>query len=195
MDFLPIFRFSVYGGWWFSVIFLISNLIMALAFPAFRTKVLVKPDPKGTLEKLTMITGLLLFQGGNILAVFIPIKLDPFWCLIGGGLFLIAFSSYVWAIITFVQTEGQTPVTTGPYRFSRNPQQLAIALMWTGAGFCMGTWFYALLGLVQLILAYPGFKSQERFCLARYGQAYRDYMARVPRYMVFGQNKLPASSH
>jgi len=185
MHLLPEFRLSLFGGWWFSLLFLAANLLLALRFPSFRAKVLVSPHPEGMVEKLTTGLTMLVFQAGNVLPAFMPLQTDPALLGLGGGLFMACFAVYVWAIVRFAQTPADTPVTTGPYSFSRNPQQLSLALMWAGAGLCLGTWLFAFLGLVQMVLAYPGFRSQERYCLSRYGQPYRDYMRNVPRYLVF----------
>jgi len=187
MQFLPEFRLALFGGWWFSLLFLAANLFLALSFPSFRDKVLVKPHPVGMVEKLTMGLTILVFQTGNILPVFMPLQTDPALLVLGGSLFIARFAVYIWAIIRFVQTPADIPVTTGPYRFSRNPQQLSLVLMWAGAGLCLGTWVFTFLGLVQMVLAYPGFRSQERYCLSRYGQLYRDYMRNVPRYLFYSQ--------
>ena len=73
MSFLPEFGLSVYGGWWFSIVFLISNLVLGIRFPSFRSRILVKPESKNAVERITMTGAFLLFQGGNILAVFIPL--------------------------------------------------------------------------------------------------------------------------
>jgi len=189
MQFLPEFRLALFGGWWFSLLFLAANLFLALSFPSFRAKVLVNPHPVGMVEKLTMGLTMLVFQTGNILPVFMPLQTDPALLGLGGSLFIACFAVYIWAIIRFVQTPADIPVTTGPYRFSRNPQQLSLVLMWAGAGLCLGTWLFALLGLVQMVLAYPGFRSQERYCVSRYGQPYRDYMHNVPRYLFFSCNE------
>lgn len=72
--------------------------------------------------------------------------------------------------------------TTGPYRYTRNPLYLGSALL--GAGFVIAAdyWLLALLALVLLLGVYlPVIGAEERYLAERFGAAFQEYAARVPR--------------
>jgi len=74
-------------------------------------------------------------------------------------------------------------VTTGPYRFSRNPMYLGMAFLYVGLAFALGfVWPLVVLPVViaavdQLVIA-----LEEAYLVRRFGQAYCDYMRRARRW-------------
>ncbi|MGF1628474.1 MAG: methyltransferase family protein [Kiloniellaceae bacterium] len=75
-------------------------------------------------------------------------------------------------------------VTGGLYRLSRNPIYLGITLLYLGlvAGFAsLGA--LALLPVVLLAMEFGVIRREERYLERRFGQAYRDYRARVRRWI------------
>lgn len=74
-------------------------------------------------------------------------------------------------------------VTTGPYRFTRNPMYAGIALVLTGwAVFLSSGW--ALLGLPAFVAFISRFQiaPEERTLARTFGPAYAEYRARVRRW-------------
>lgn len=86
-----------------------------------------------------------------------------------------------WSLVARVR-EDHVLVTGGPFALVRNPIYLAMMLMMTAAGFALGH-------LVQLMIAVPLFilatalrvAREERLLRERFGEAFDDYAARVPR--------------
>jgi len=75
-------------------------------------------------------------------------------------------------------------VTTGPFRRSRNPLYVALTLMYVGLALLTNSlWVIVLLVPVLLILHYGVVRREERYLEAKFGEAYRDYRARVGRYL------------
>jgi protein-S-isoprenylcysteine O-methyltransferase Ste14 len=75
-------------------------------------------------------------------------------------------------------------VVEGPYRFTRNPMYLGLALLYAG----IACWF----GLVWPLLLVPGLvwvigawviEREERYLSRKFGQAYRAYQASVRRWL------------
>lgn len=75
-------------------------------------------------------------------------------------------------------------VITGPYRFSRNPDYLGQALLTAGLAFLFGL-PWALLALVPalLVVRYGIIAREERYLQRRFGDEYRNYCARVRRWL------------
>jgi protein-S-isoprenylcysteine O-methyltransferase Ste14 len=75
-------------------------------------------------------------------------------------------------------------VTTGPFRFSRNPFYLALALLQTGIGIWMNSaWVVALVVPAVAIISRAVIPREERYLTEIFGQAYRDYQTSVRRWL------------
>jgi protein-S-isoprenylcysteine O-methyltransferase Ste14 len=74
-------------------------------------------------------------------------------------------------------------MTTGPYAYTRNPMYVAELALWLGWATLFGS-LVTLLGFVVLtvviILVLPW---EERGLEAQFGETYRQYQARVPRWL------------
>jgi protein-S-isoprenylcysteine O-methyltransferase Ste14 len=52
-------------------------------------------------------------------------------------------------------------------------------------GVATASWVILLVTVVVQILMHRTTLAEERFCLKKYGDSYREYMNRVPRYFLF----------
>lgn len=79
--------------------------------------------------------------------------------------------------------EATTLVTTGFYRYSRNPMYLGMILMLLGVAFLMGS-VGAVLPMVFFVMVIRNnfVLGEERFLEASFGQVYLDYKATVRRW-------------
>ncbi|MBC7811135.1 MAG: isoprenylcysteine carboxylmethyltransferase family protein [Burkholderiales bacterium] len=75
-------------------------------------------------------------------------------------------------------------VTSGPYRFTRNPIYLAMALFQTGIGIMVdGVWVLLLLIPVLLVVNYGIIMREERYLERKFGDEYRRYKQSVRRWI------------
>jgi len=75
-------------------------------------------------------------------------------------------------------------VSSGPFRFTRNPLYLGFVLIYIGASLAANTlWPLFMLPLVILVLLHGVVKREERYLERKFGTAYTDYRARVRRWM------------
>ncbi len=83
-------------------------------------------------------------------------------------------------------------VDRGPYRFVRNPMYTGVLMvsMSLGLGLALGTWLLPLVGMVVFTLFALRTRTEEKYLIERFGNQYRDYMARVGRFFP----KLPGSN-
>ena len=77
-----------------------------------------------------------------------------------------------------------TLITAGPFRFSRNPSYVSLTLLWIAIAVLtdnmwIGVWLVPVLVLVH----YGVIRREERYLEQKFGDAYRDYMARVRRWL------------
>jgi len=75
-------------------------------------------------------------------------------------------------------------VTSGLYRFSRNPIYIGLTLVYLGvAAFFASLGALVLLPAVLLVMQFGVIRREERYLERRFGAAYRDYKARVRRWL------------
>ena len=74
-------------------------------------------------------------------------------------------------------------VTSGPFRFSRNPLYVSITLMYGGLTLAANTWWGAIVLVPLLVVVHRGVVlREERYLERKFGDAYRQYRSRVRRY-------------
>jgi protein-S-isoprenylcysteine O-methyltransferase Ste14 len=73
--------------------------------------------------------------------------------------------------------------TGGIYARTRNPMYQAFALFVLGFAFAFGSdWMFLAFPIGALIIHFGAVRREERYLAARFGRAYDDYCANVPRY-------------
>lgn len=75
-------------------------------------------------------------------------------------------------------------IQTGIYRYSRNPLYLSLTLTYCGLALLINTWWaFLFLPLVLLPMHFFVVLREERYLENKFGDAYREYRARVRRYL------------
>jgi protein-S-isoprenylcysteine O-methyltransferase Ste14 len=75
-------------------------------------------------------------------------------------------------------------VTGGPYAWSRNPLYLALSLIFVAiACFANDIWFLPALAIVLAVIQYGVIHREERYLERKFGDVYRQYCARVGRWL------------
>lgn len=98
----------------------------------------------------------------------------------------------VWALVEF--RRAKTPanpmklttalITTGPYRFSRNPMYLAMVLAMVSVGLVIPNWWMVLLSIpIVWVLTRFDIRPEERYLADKFAEAYTDYARRVRRWI------------
>ncbi len=97
------------------------------------------------------------------------------------------FGSFVqiYAIVNFIKTPMNKPVTTGMYKISRHPQDTSIFISFIGICLCIGSWIALLILLISHIFKHYSVLAEEEACVEQYGESYKEYMKKIPRYMLF----------
>lgn len=110
----------------------------------------------------------------------------------GIAVFALGLALAGWAFVTFgragtnVQTRqpSTTVVTHGPYRFSRNPIYLAMALGIVGVGIAAGSaWVVAMVLPFFAVVQFGVVAREERYLRGKFGDTYRGYQGRVRRWI------------
>lgn len=75
-------------------------------------------------------------------------------------------------------------VTSGPYRFTRNPMYLGMACLYAGVACAFGwLWSFALLPVVLVIIDRAVITREEAYLTRRFGEPYVRYHSEVRRWL------------
>ena len=74
-------------------------------------------------------------------------------------------------------------LTRGPYTYSRNPMYVSELALWLGWAVFYGNISVLIGSVILFAVLVPGARYEERVLEARFGDAYRAYRGRVPRWL------------
>jgi len=98
-------------------------------------------------------------------------------------IFFVGLALLLSATISVARAEAGKPFTGGIYRFSRHPMYLSMILVYTAVSVAALSWLFALITIVTFFLQRSQAIQEENYCLNKFGQAYRQYLARTPRWL------------
>jgi drug/metabolite transporter (DMT)-like permease/protein-S-isoprenylcysteine O-methyltransferase Ste14 len=103
----------------------------------------------------------------------------------GGAIALSALAAFRRARTTFLPYRPSAAIVTdGPFRITRNPLYLSLALAHLAGAFWWNSlWLLALLPVLVLAMNRLVIRPEEEYLGARFGEAYREYRARVRRWI------------
>lgn len=143
--------------------------------------------PPPLIYLLPLILGLLLDRRMRV--PFLPRGVVRMvgWPLIGGGVLLGGwFRKTMSDVDAPVRTDRPVPrlTTEGPFRYSRNPAYLGLAMIYAGiAALRNSLWAIVLLPLVLIVIQREVIGREERYLERTFGEEYLAYQARVRRWM------------
>ncbi|MGQ9538068.1 MAG: methyltransferase family protein [Candidatus Bathycorpusculaceae bacterium] len=182
MSLIPEFELGLWNAW----ILLIPMLIVF--FFDERVSAARESGESGdfqlTRKEKRVINALLLIMFFSfVYAVFLPLQLATTWLYTGLLIYLFGMVFSIVAVLNFATSPKDKVITKGLYGASRNPMYIGVILMQISLGIACSSWLYLLLTVVLLILLNANLSAEERYCLYRYGDDYRKYMNRTPRWI------------
>lgn len=107
----------------------------------------------------------------------------------------VAAAGRLWCSLYIAGNKNRVVVCQGPYSLCRHPLYLFSGIGAFGAACATGTISIPLLMLVIYTLAYqPVMAGEEAFLTKKFGDAYRDFVARVPRILPSFANYTPGDT-
>jgi protein-S-isoprenylcysteine O-methyltransferase Ste14 len=110
----------------------------------------------------------------------------------GGGLIIVGVTIFVAGVRNFFRAATPVPstqpvrmlVTTGIHSLSRNPIYVGMFLIYAGIGVAaLSPWILVLVLPIAIIMHYGVVVREEAYLERRFGDTYRDYKARVRRWL------------
>jgi len=187
MSLIPAFEIGVWNAWIFTaalfVFFFLPFLLQSIVNKAAAERSPSTTVPLNKPEKKVNICASVIMALLVIYSIFLPLQLGTAWFYTGLIIYLLVFIIGVIIAVNWFTTPPGEPITKGLYRYSRHPMYIMQALMFIGMGIASASWVFILLSVARtistLIIAIP----EERSCLEKYGDAYREYMNRTPRWL------------
>jgi protein-S-isoprenylcysteine O-methyltransferase Ste14 len=111
---------------------------------------------------------------------------------VGMGICVAGAALIIWGIATmraartniYPELPATALVTTGPFRFTRNPLYVSLAILFTGLSVEMNNgWGLIVLVPLAFVMHYGVILREESYLERKFGDDYRGYMRKVRRYL------------
>ena len=183
MSLVPAFDIGIWNAWVFTICQLITiPFLFSIAGKRGSTHD-EDLDMTTTQRIITGSTKLLTFPI-VIYSIFLPLKLGTMWFYVGLPITLLGLVTSTIALVNWATTPTDAPITIGLYRISRHPMYIADFLFFMGLGIATASWIFLLFSILWLATNFILGSYEEQDCLDKYGDAYREYMNKTPRWIV-----------
>ncbi len=188
MSLMPTFEIGIWNLWILQLLVLLTPYIPYLFLSKEGRKSNSRmakffPMPNKTVKVLAWSTHLVIAPIVIIYSIFLPLKLDTAWLYVGLIIIILGLAMQCMTTISVANTPLNKPVTKGPYRISRHPFYFSGFLTMFGMGIASASWVVLLCALLWIAFFYIVVPTEERFLLEKYGDSYRKYMDRTPRWI------------
>jgi len=181
MSLVPAFELGSWNAWIFMVP---SLLLMLLSLFLFKEKGAPASSMRLSKTKLSFcLISKFIYFAAVIYSVFLPLRLGTIWFSIGLLITLIGLVGNMITVTDWANTPVGRPVTRGLYRFSRHPIYVTEVLLLLGVSIASASWVFLLFPIIIGVGAAYFIKMEEAQCIGHYGNAYREYMNRTPRWI------------
>ena len=177
MSAIPVFEIGVWNAWIFAIVLLLY------AFTPYLIKNFTKKMGQSEEMRKSSTFMTILFFILMVCSIFLPLKLGMAWFYTGLLIYLLGLVICTIAIVNVASTPLGKVFEKGAYRYSRNPGDLGMIIVFLGIGIASASWFWLLLSAILILLTCFNVAAEERFLIGQYGDAYRDYMNRTPRWI------------
>jgi protein-S-isoprenylcysteine O-methyltransferase Ste14 len=184
---IPAFELGLWNAW----IFILPMIIISI----LGSKILGKrgAEEVSSLTKRVKTANSLYFLILVLLyaySIFLPLELNTVWFYAGVLIYLLGVLVVILSLLSFHTTPADKLVTKGVYRISRNPGYVGDFLVNTSVGIACLSWVFLLVAIAFfLLLRYYVVVVEEPFLIEKYGDTYKEYMNRTPRWIGIPKSK------
>ncbi len=188
MSLIPAFEIGLWNAWILWVLQFLSMIIPNF-FMNEEAKIRTKRAPqfvpfnKKKEKILALSTHAVIMPFSIIYSIFLPLQIGTAWFYIGLVIFISALVMSLMTTISFATTPVDKPVTSGIYRISRHPIYFSGFLLNLSIGIACASWVIMLCAILWIVFFHIVVPTEERFLLEKYGDSYREYMNRTPRWL------------
>lgn len=182
MSLIPAFEIGVWNAW---ILMAYLLLLMPFFLRIATKKGSPSPQDSGLSALMSILAGSskILLVPALVYSVFLPLELGTTWFYAGLPVALIGLITSVLVIVNWFTAPIDQPVTGGPYRFSRHPMYVTLLIFFVGLGIATASWIFLLYSIIWIASCSVSAKVEEQSCLDKYGDTYRKFMNRTPRWI------------
>jgi len=190
---MPDFELGLWNAWIITVLGFILPNTASFLLPSRNKEVMKKRMEEiewskfsKTVKTVFIITQFIIMPFTIIYSFFLPLKFGTVWFYVGLPISILGIIMPIISGVSLYSTTAplDKPITTGVYRISRNPEYLSGFLQYLGIGISGISWVFILCAVVWIISFHVEVvQSEEPSLIKKYGDAYREYMNRTPRWI------------
>ena len=163
---IPTFQIGTWNAW----IFMLYELLIIIIFIRVGTARAAGTDQKqptdlSKAKKLLFSSSKLILLPAGIYSIFLPLKLGTLWFYIGLPITLVGMLTTAIVLIDWARTPTTELITTGLYRYSRNPMYLAMFVFYLGVSIVTGSWIFLLVSVFLIVGCVSFIGLEEQACL------------------------------
>ena len=185
MELFPVLQIGWLNGWALMCILYSVFGILLLVFPQEVVRRLYDRSGWSRRQRVLILIGKLIALVWFPLVIFTPLKIGTPVFVLGTVTFALSLVGFVIALLNYRNTPLDRPVTKGLYRISRHPQASMLLVAFGGISIAIGSGLAVCLIAISLVFHHLRVLAEEESCLRQYGDSYRAYMKRMPRYFLF----------
>lgn len=194
MSLIPAFKIGLWNAWIFMVLLLVPTTVFPMVIAQEKMEKRMEGEPSWsdltkTAKISFVITHMIVMPLTLIYSIFLPFKVGTVGFNVGLPICLIALVMDILFTISFITAPVDEPITTGIFSISRNPGYLSFFLMCVGIGTACASWIFLLFAVVWIAAWHFGIPGEEHTLIGKYGDAYREYMQRTPRWIGLPKKK------
>ena len=190
MSLIPEFEVGLWNAWIFM---LISLLTLPFLFHISKRRVIPSQDEEfnafSKRNKMLFISSKFIFFIAAIYSIFLPLKLGTIWFYIGVPVTIIGLAGMIIVMVNWANTPSNEPITKGFYKYSRHPMYVTYFFVLLGVSVATASCLFVLFLIIFTIGAVAFADFEEKGCLEQYGEAYREYAKRTPRWIGIPKSK------
>ena len=181
---IPAFHIGVWNAWIFMIWPWVATLAVRLVGVDVYRRASGQPEMKTSRRyRVVSYVSMVVDTMAVAYSIFLPLKLGTIGFYAGLSIFLTGLAVLTAATVNFATTPMDVPITRGIYHYSRHPLYLASLLIYFSVGIASASWVFLLVFVVQSVSIRIAAVGEERFCLEKYGEAYREYIDKTPRWL------------
>jgi protein-S-isoprenylcysteine O-methyltransferase Ste14 len=171
-------------GLWNAWVLVLPLVVISV----FLTRILLEREPGespdlSNKEKAVFAAHHVIFLASIVYSVFLPLKLKTLWLYGGILIYVPGILIEILALQNFYTAPLDKPVTGGIYSISRHPMYVGNFLINTGISMACLSWVFLLVAIMTIFLESGLADMEERWCLEKYGEAYKLYMNSTPKWI------------
>jgi len=182
---IPAFQIGVWNAWIFMIWPWVAMLAVRLVGVDVYRRASGLPSEMKTSHRYRVVSyiSMVIETMAVAYSIFLPLRLGTTWFYAGLSIFLLGLVVLTSATVNFATTPMDVSITKGIYHYSRHPMYLASLLIYFSVGIASASWVFLLIFVVQSVSIRIAAVEEERYCLEKYGKAYREYVDKTPRWL------------